>query len=697
MKEPEPMGNHPKQGHYLFNNIAKVNTRALFPILAALFLELWNWKVAGRPGLFQLALFILLGCSMISAGRLFVHAFRIQTHPFDSPAFQFLAGFFLISTAAFLIKLISPLTICQSMVACSAVSIFANLVLRKHILTKDDRRLHHLDLLALLLSGIAATLWCWETMAPPLSIEGRTMFPLWSDCFEHMRNMSALSQATGWGYSVNIGMYGAPLHLYHYGSFVVPASFETIFKTHSYQMYVSLWLPFALLLSGLAAYALGSVLFGHWPGIAALFALLLIPDACFQGMGCKFLSYHFLQSIAPSGLYGISIITIAWMFLLHDCLKAESRLLLPALLFVMAAALFKAQIFIANLIPFGLYASLFWGAFGLRKRGIIIALFTVLFIGFFVASGCAPWMPTLKIDLKTIVEYSKTIAYSTTVPWVSTLVGHAGEKYDLPHLLLFLIANCAMSFGVWIILFGAAFFSLLRSSSFRLLAFPIVVIVSYLFFSEALDMNANHIYLPLELKHRPFVWAYFVVVVWTAAAWCNLLHGTWLSHQRLAVPIMGAAFLGSLFYPLNCRQGLQTMPAWGIKENAVPDALMTIADYIRNHSVSDETVQPSVRKDRYLLSAMSERPGYAIAVLDSMPAHFKERFQQLDGFRKMTNPDQIRDFIQHNPINWYVLYHPSSVLWPEIFKNTAVLQIGDYKLYHWNTSGHSQPRPPLGD
>ena len=666
----------------------------LFAICASFFLELWAWKATGKTDFLQFFAYILLGYSLLSSGRLFCRTFRIHDEAFNRPAFEFLAGVFLTSSVTFAIKLISPLTILESLAVCSFGAVLADAIHASNRLTAPKRGLHPFDFLALLISGTGASLWCWDALSPPVTNGGMTVFPVWIDCFEHMRTMSSLSQASGWGFGGNIAMAGAPLHPYHYGSLVIPSALESLFGVTSYQMYVAFWLPFGFLLTGLAACLLGTALFGWWPGITAVVAVLFFPDAYFQGTDCKYLSYFFLQSIAPAGLYGTAAASLAWMCMIQACRTKNTRFLGPGLAFLAGIAFFKAQIFITTLIPIISYTCLFFTRGGIVKRIVIFGIVASACLAGFIALETSRCLPTFRFDPSSLEAYSRGISGSINNPFLSELVRESGSSSDPLHALLFLVCNCCLTFGLWILLFAATCILWGRSTPVFLTAFPVFVIAGYLIISEGFAMNSNGIYLADELKHRPFVWAYFSTVVWTSSLLCKRVQEL----RSIGKPVIGIlaimVFFAALLMPLHCRKGIQTMPAWGISENKVPTPIVEIANYIRKVSPVTDIVQCSPRKDKYALSALSERQGFAITSIDKLPQDFKDRFGNLVALRASTNTEDIVNFFHHHSINWFVRYPSDHHPWPESVEETHMTENNGFRLYHFpNVRPDRKPSP----
>ena len=678
----------------LFQKQGKVAEDTLFAFIAAFFLELWVWKATGKTDFLQFLTYILLGYSLLSSGRLFCRTFRIRDELFHRPAFEFLAGVFLTSTITFAIKLISPLTILESLAACSFIAVLAVRIPAGNRITGTGKDFHPFDFLALLISGTGASLWCWDAMSPPVTQGSMTVFPVWIDCFEHMRTMSALSQASGWGCVANIAMAGASLHPYHYGSLVIPSALETLFGATSYDMYVAFWLPFGFFLTGLAASLLGTVLFGWWPGIAAIVAVLFLPDAYLQGSGCKYFCYFFLQSIAPAGLYGTAAASLASIFMIQACRTEDSRFLWPGLAFLIGIAFFKAQIFFATLIPFITYTCLFFTKGGIVKRILILGIVASACMTGFLALETSHSLPTLGFDLDSLAAYSRGIAGATSSPLISQLISEAGSSSDTFHWLLFLICNCFLTFGLWILLFAAVCIVWGRSTPVFLTAFPVFVITGYLITSEGLAMNSNGIYLADELKHRPFVWAYFSTVVWTSSLVCQRVQELSPIRRQLIAILAIMVFFASLLLPYHYRKGLQTMPNWGVTENKVPTPLVEIANYIRKVSPISDTVQCSPRKDKYVLSALSERQGFAITTIDELPQDLKNRFSKLVALRTSTNAEEIVSFFHDHSINWFVRYPSDRNPWPESVEETHMTEINGFRLYHF-PNVRLEPQPSL--
>jgi hypothetical protein len=212
--------------------------------------------------------------------------------------------------------------------------------------------------------------------------------------------------------------------------------------------------------------------------------------------------------------------------------------------------------------------------------------------------------------------------------------------------------------------------------------------------------DAKEIGRPEELLHRPFVWAYFVVVAWAGAGIYANLIGNHPPRSRSALIFAAVFALSSFSVPLVCAHNIKTFPTLkGLESyrtfNSVPSALIKACLYIRKHSAIKDIMQDSETDPRFLVTALAERESFAAGEFQNkdrlrrsiftsrLPEGFRERLNELAACKKMRDETIFTEFMQKRRISWYILQPASEVAWPTSFLEKAVFHSGGYRVFHF--------------
>jgi hypothetical protein len=238
--------------------------------------------------------------------------------------------------------------------------------------------------------------------------------------------------------------------------------------------------------------------------------------------------------------------------------------------------------------------------------------------------------------------------------------------------------------GVWTLILLITAARLRRSASAEVLAFPFVVLANYLVLSTGLASG------DLSIQNRPFVWAYFAIVVWSAGGLWFALFGDRAPSVLRWRAAAGLALLASLAVPAFFARDLQTLPVWrgltAFEEfAAVPTCLLEAADLIRERSSPDELVQASNDDPQSIVAAFTERQPFA---LDNMhgyegPSGLAARLAELASLRRLTDGAAVTSYAVGHDISWYLLDPASQVSWPPSLLDQAAFECGGYRVFHF--------------
>ena len=662
--------------------------RLLYGVAIVFFLSLWHRRVFHTAPLRAVAAFGLVAAAALAYGRFFPGATSLAKAGRSSLALEFLGGYLLLNTTLFVFYLGSPLGIVADMAMVSVGALAAWLASRWRAPPSNAAPT---SLLACILCAVAATLWCSDGLTPLVREGSTTIFQLWGDSFVHARHISAFANALGLASMSDIRMWGAPPYLYHYASYAIPAAVSAMTGDGAYEVFASFLLPVGILLTGLAAFAFADSLWGRWPAVAASVAILLIPDAYQQGFGNKYLSYNFMQQVNVGGLYGVPCMAVAWIFVLYGCRSGNIASIIAGWVVAFVALPYKAHVFVANAFLIMIYPCLFLPGLKLRWRGLIAIALIACFVAVVEFSQSIDRIPTLRLDGSGARTYVAYLLANHDPGRLRSLVEHGLGVAPWSPLRLIIYGGLLVlfgTFGYWSVAAIATVLWIRKSTPAAVWAFPLLVMANYLIMSLGLAMDRKDIGSPDELVNRPLVWAYFAVAAWTGGAVYYRLFGDGLPRATAARVLLGLAALLGLVVPLTFAANLQTFPHWpgftSFREaGAVPTCLVDAARFIRQHSAPSDVVQDSENDPRVWVTALAERPDFAMYVPNRPPAGLDQRLADLAAFKRLTNITDIKAYAVRNQITWYVLRPTSEVAWPTALRDEAVFECGGYRVLHF--------------
>src|SRR5215472_38888 len=327
--------------------------------LVTFFLSIWQLRVTGRLSVAAVVIFTLLSILSLAYGRLLTRLTLPSSHAARYLTVQFLSGYLFLNTLLALLSLVFPF----GMVTSALIVAVGALVLGFFCPEPPEKAggiLSQLpSLLCLLLSAVGATLWCADSMRPTVIRDQLTIFHTWQDAFIHVRHISAIAQSHGLSTLSDIQRSDTSPRIYHYASYFTPAAISSLTATSAFDVFGSFLLPFGVVLSGLAAFALAASLWGPCAGLAATVALILFPDSYQQGFANKYLSYGFLQQVNPGGYYGVACAALAWIFIFDGCQTGRYRSILLGYAVALLTVFYKAHVFVANAFLIMMYPLLF--------------------------------------------------------------------------------------------------------------------------------------------------------------------------------------------------------------------------------------------------------------------------------------------------------------------------------------------------
>jgi hypothetical protein len=659
------------------------------------FLSVWHWKTAGHLSTSTVAIFASFSAMALIYGGFFLRLSSLPRTLVSGLSLQFLFGFLLLNTSLLILSLATRLGIANCFFLLGVVAVALLLLRRRRSDASLKRPSAVPDLLCLVVAGGGATLWCADALTPTLIENQYTVFRMWQDSFFHIRIISGFSQAHGLAEIGDLRMAGAPAFFYHYASYLMPAAVESLTEADALQVFVGFQLPFGILLTGIAASALGGSIWGSWSGLAACCAIILLPDAYQQGFGNRYLSYNFLQQVNLAGLYGVSCAAAAWIFILSGCESGKYGSIIIGYAFILLTMVYKSHIFVANAFLSMIYPCLFLVGWRPSRRWLVGTVLVVMF-------GVAVWLsqriegvPTLRPDLSfySAAWYTNQVLTSYDSGFAKSLFSWL-IRVDRPLLISGLCAACMILFsslGAWVLAAGILFSWTWKKMEPAVVFFPFLLIVNYLGMTLGLSLNtATPMGTSDELQNRPVVWVYFGVVCWISGAAYTVAFGNGAPRERSARVCLVVLALASLLIPWHFSRNLQTFPVWQSfasfdEFGRFPTCLVRAARYIQQHSQDGEVIQDSENDQNMLVGALAERQEFAVNWRMSRKGSepLRERLDEAASFKTVSGETSLLAVAKKDNISWYLLRPEAKLLWPESVLRNLSFDCNGYRVYHF--------------
>ncbi|MEP7071697.1 MAG: hypothetical protein ABI839_04870 [Verrucomicrobiota bacterium] len=631
----------------------------------------FEWRAA--------ALLIALPWMLLRAGGIVTNSLGLPT----CFAFDCILGVVVISTFLLTWKLLVPLSLWLLFLGLIAM-VAAVPVLLRH---GKRQRVSALELLAVIVSLIAATGWSQDLIRPTHVTESTVVFKPWSDFFFHAtilaRNLSnqTLLQAG------NFEWKGLPAIVYHYGSYSLPLLVAKIGNVSCYDAVVGFWAPFGSFLVSLSAYSLGRSFWGQRAGLAALAGATLVPDLYLLGMAHPFYGYFWLQHIEPAGLYGVSIAGAALALMVQGVRQGKRSWIMVGVLLGILVALFKVHIFAASFPIIFSLAVLGWPP-GQTRQWLWLSLCVLGAVSAVQVANYLQIGPDIHFDFSGGGWYWKRLAgMARNTPlegfYRAFQAGNAFPQH-LPQAIGLLLLN---SLGVFALLASMLWLAvLLRRNGELSEGLSLAAVFLLLLMTFGLSRNST-LGLPEELIHRPFVWAYWLVAALTAGRLYSLL-----STQRSWAGVWLVALLFLACAPIYFGRGLQRgkWPAAASHYDIpVPRGLVESASFIRKQAPTSALVQDSHLEEWYpILDALSERGSFAARPTfwakiskSFRESNYREQLAQLRELDSAEDLSSLQRGVSETGIRWYVVRPGDSYPWPTQFWNHPVFESHGYKVY----------------
>jgi hypothetical protein len=623
------------------------------------------------------------------AGNAILHALAPGLPEQNDFPTRLLIGFFAVNTVLyFLASFLSfPLVIIATAVIFSILAIGVLGRLNRHEELKQ-RESRLAGLLCVVLALLGATVWSRDSLTCTVPDGDVTICKPWGDSFCHAYLLSLVS-SPGVPRD-NPRLAGKSLGPYHFASYTIPAVITKISSTSPYEAFNCLQVPLGLFLAGLAAFVLVKSWWGCWPGLAAA-AFLFLPDGAWLGVHNYWLSFHWLAQISPGCSYGIALIVVCWILMFQACKTGRFLLLLASYAGLALCIQYKSHIFVANAFLLWVYPAFFMAGWS-RKMRIGWMCFALISFGTAVSIAnmyFSSYVPTIRIDGSALKSFMPSIVSSIEVDAVKTLFSRFTGASSLISDIAWgacLMWTCV--FGVFGIAWIALSLLLSKRVALQPLLFPLLVVANYLVMTLGLPASRGSGE-PDELLHRPFIWAYFVVVTWVGGAAYYYCFANAPPRRRGVQVALTCMFLAALAMPLFSNRVIHQGANldWTAKycRIPVPTKLIDCCRYIREHSRPIDVVQDSQFDPHLYVAGFTGLRSFAAGTEFGLsPSSLKDRVALLKDWQAMEKEDQIRDFASQNDIRWLIVHHGDMLKWPPALLSRPDFESGDYRVYRFN-------------
>ncbi|MDI1335684.1 MAG: hypothetical protein PSU94_05815 [Lacunisphaera sp.] len=539
----------------------------------------------------------------------------------------------------------------------------------------------------LFLAPVAVTFWCRELLSPVQPDGPVVVIRAWQDIYSHVCLIADFAASRGMGTISDLHGAGIPSLPYHQAAYMLSAALVDGAGVSALAAYAGLMVPLGLLVAACAGYALAAAVFGRWPALAGGLALLLLPDAVQQGAGNPFLGYQWMQQSAPACGYGLACAALVFALLHEACRAGRYRLVAFGWLFVAFTLLHKAQFFFAIAYLALIFPSLFLAGLSTRHRILSLLLLTGIYGVVIAASQTIPSVPVIRLDGSGLMSYSRLILNNQADGFLqqifTALFANAAGNWPY-RAAAFVLLLTIVTFGAHALVYLVQVRQLRRTDDRRVWLFPLLVAAFYLAMAAGLALDDRQLGTSVELLHRPFLWAYFVMVLWVGAV-------TYRRFFRDAPPAtMGATLalasvaLALLLVPATFGTGIQTMKHWGFGHQRLPAGQIAAANFIRANSARGDLVQEGRTGICVILSALCERRAFAITTSGARePAELGVRLKALEELNGLRDARLVEAFMQQHSIRWYVINPGDQVPWADTLGRPPVFESDGYRVFRF--------------
>lgn len=472
------------------------------------------------------------------------------------------------------------------------------------------------EFILLLVICAACVIWSWQAVTAMPRLRETGLFSAWTDYFLHGGEVAQFAQF-GALHGTSIFAAGAALPFYHYGSYMVPAALCAVSHMPALVSTTVLWTLLGFLMFGLGVAFLGGALGGEAAGIAAVIAVLLVPDAAHYGLENPFFDFHWLMQVAASGCYAMALACLALAMLLRWLRVGRRTDLAWTIGLILGTFELRVHIFLVLTLTIAIMFLAVWRPARWWWRPLLVVLGAGAAL---LAMALLATVPRAPDFFSGVHDPIGTLEGMLKMPpsWSADFYGHVvnSEHFTNPvarvlwvgavgalGFLQLLLAAFGALFPVYVgALAWLAWRGACRAEDFL----PLAAVAAY-FTMVAIFPNTPKE--PFEFAHRPFVLPYTLLAIWCARYAMLAVQAGLRAAPARRITLAVAVLL--LAVPLSLQGTAQSS---GIKWNdlfsrlRIPAATQQAAEYLRRHAAPGDVVAtPAGALDDAFL-ALSERP-----------------------------------------------------------------------------------------
>ena len=656
----------------------------------------WFWAHAVNPsvGLSEAVFFLLMpiGCYCLGYAALRWVRYPIRSgHPFP---IAFLSGTVVALLLLFVLHML-PISLRVADLIVLVLGVGAYALAPKAERGEPAQSPAWVALCAVVLILGAGTLWTQE-LRPYSTKQGeQIVVEPWADIFYHAQFVSQLHDDMSIARLGNPDMSGKPIAFYHYASYMLPASIE-VWSNHLTAMdcVACSWIPFAFVLIGFGAFVLAAEWWGDVAGIAAMAAVLLIPDAPVYAIPLNWYSFYWLLAISAGLAYGVAGAALALVLITEAVQSDRIWLLGCGFVLLVSTVLLKAHVTIVAMPLAVAWVLMFKRGWTVRRRwstAVILGACALLALLALERLQLGPSILPIKHRPGAFYYLSGLTDRIAPGNWHQLLASHFHGRNPL-RLLIALFVGVVAPLGGWLVLWIVLLLSNSRGRWFgRRDWIPILALAIYV--GCLIFLPANERGTLDELWHRPFVWLYFIV-----AAWCLGRSVEVIQKRTNASPARASAIaviLAAILLVVPWTKGKTVQHAWTIDAAGMYDipldkGFVDCADFIREHSPETDIAQTQVSTIFPFLSAYSERRCYLglSTVYWQRFSHLSTAFNEslrrnqiVEQLPKAASEQELRNIAKETGIRWYIARPDEMLAWPSARAEKPVFKSHGFRLF----------------
>jgi hypothetical protein len=611
----------------------------------------------------------------------------------------------LVATALVLSALVLSLQCSAAAAFCGwAILIFAiDFATRRHEVRGSIPRAQ--DGLGFLFCCAFAAAWCKEVAAAPVLLEHTGQLRPWVEYLMHAGVISELGDERAVGRGL-IWLVDTPLFMYHYASYAVASAFALPLDEPGLSIATSVWLPLGLFTVATAAYTLGTCFAGPVGGLAALLAILALPDPSNYALRNGFFSFHWVLVAIPSSTYGLASALLAVAFLQRWSVERTLPALVAGASMVGATLLMRLQVFV--LLAPAWIACVTYVAGVHRRPRIVLGIVALLATGAVLLLWHPPDLPrnlAWAFDGGRALEQFLFQAHRRQEPTAyqglyASILSVFGEEAGLTIGTLLVYPVCL---GAFLLALPVAYLLHRRANLVFSNSFPFMVFIWFGVIMALAPIPAHGD--ATEFAHRSFVLLYATFAIWTFGLSIRLLSETGLHGSRLWQTVAVASMVALPFTWITAESLERPKPYWArfwVNYPVKPELLAASA-ILRSRSAPGDVFAMPV-KEMSITSADAQTIVVALTGLPSYLARLgvqrmlggiysdvaSQRLQELRAIEAAADGTSALHKLATLGIRWYLVVEAGAPGW-DPGRKKAVWSQGAAALYDAASAGSQAP------